>query len=108
MQYGIYAANYPLTEEDMELSGLPTLLKPFRHKLFGLTITADQLHRIRQERKPNSRYSSMSQCQRELDWQENLYHRENIPFIETTAISIEEIASTILNRSGLKRHLYGE
>ena len=108
MQYGIYAANYPLTEEDMELSGLPTLLKPFRHKLFGLTITADQLHRIRQERKPNSRYSSMSQCQRELDWQENLYHRENIPFIETTAISIEEIASTKLNRSGLKRHLYGE
>lgn len=108
MQYGIYAANYPLTEEDMESSGLPPILKPFRSKLFGLTITADQLHRIRQERKPNSRYSSMTQCQRELDWQENLYCRENIPFIETTAISIEEIASTILNRSGLKRHLYGE
>ena len=107
MQYGIYAANYPLTEEDMDASGLPKLLHPFRNKLFGLTISAEQLQRIRQERKPNSRYSSLGQCQQELEWQQNLYQRENIPYINTTAISIEEIATTILNRSGLKRQLYG-
>ena len=108
MQYGIYAANYPLTEEDMDASGLPSIIKPFRHKLFGLTISVEQLQRIRQERKPNSRYASLNQCQKELSWQVNLYQRENIPFIDTTAISIEEIATIILNRSGLKRRLYGE
>jgi hypothetical protein len=108
MQYGIYAANYPLTEEDMDNNGLPRILHPFRSKLFGLTIATEQLHRIRQERKPNSRYASLNQCEQELEWQQNLYRRENIPYINTTAISIEEIATTILNRSGLKRQLYGE
>lgn len=108
MQYGIYAANYPLTEEDMDASGLPAIIRPFRNKLFGLTISAEQLQRIRQERKPNSRYCSFNQCQQELEWQQNLYRREKIPFIDTTAISIEEIATTIINRSGLKRQLYGE
>lgn len=108
LQYGIYAANYPLTEEDMDSSSMPSIIKPFKDKLFGLTITAEQLHKIRQERKPNSRYSSLSQCQQELQWQESLYRREKIPFIDTTATSIEEMATTILNRSGLKRQLYGE
>lgn len=108
LQYGIYAANYPLTEEDMNKSQLPKIIQPFRNKLFGLTIDAEQLQRIRQERRPNSRYSSLDQCALELEWQHNLYRRENIPYINTTAISIEEIATTILNRSGLKRQLYGE
>lgn len=110
MQYGIYAANYPLTEEDMasENPKLPPVLNSFRQKLFGLTISAEQLQRIRQERRPNSRYASLEQCQQELDWQKRLYQRENIPYLDTTAISIEEIATTILNRSGLKRELYGE
>lgn len=108
MLYGIYAANYPLTEEDMNKNSLPEILHPFRNKLFGLTIEAEQLQRIRQERKPNSRYASLAQCAEELEWQQNLYRRENIPHINTTAISIEEIATTIINRSGLKRQLYGE
>lgn len=108
MQYGIYAANYPLTEEDMDSDQLPSALKPFRNKLFGLTISAEQLQRIRQERKPNSRYSSLPQCHKELQWQESLYRRLGIQYIDTTATSIEEIATTILNNSGIKRHLYGE
>lgn len=108
LQYGIYAANYPLTEEDMQVNKLPAVIRPFRNKLYGLTITAEQLQRIRQERRPNSRYSSLNQCQHELEWQENLYRRESIPWIDTTAISIEEIATTIIKRSGLRRQLYGE
>jgi hypothetical protein len=108
MQYGIYAANFPLTEEDMDSDQLPNALKPFRNKLFGLTIAAEQLQRIRQERKPDSRYASLAQCHKELQWQESLYRRLGIQYIDTTAISIEEIATTILNNSGIKRHLYGE
>ncbi len=108
LQYGIAAANYPLTEEDMDAMRLPKILEPFRSKLFGLTLSAEQLHLIRQERRPNSRYASLAQCQQELKWQEELYKRTGIPYIDTTNISIEEISTTILNRSGLKRMLYGQ
>ena len=40
LQYGVFAANYPLTEEDLESGQLPAV--PFAHtrKLFGLTIDA--------------------------------------------------------------------
>ena len=108
MQYGISAANYPLTEEDMDSMSLPNVLKPFRHKLFGLSISAEHLHRIRQERRPNSRYASLVQCQQEVQWQESLYRREKIPCLDTTSTSIEEISVMIINQCGLKRSVYGE
>ncbi|HPQ94336.1 MAG: kinase/pyrophosphorylase [Thiothrix sp.] len=108
LQYGISAANYPLTEEDMESMRVPKILEPFRNKLFGLTLSAGQLHRIRQERRPNSRYAALNQCQSEIQWQESLYRMAGIPFIDTSNISIEEISTTILNRSGLRRQLYGQ
>lgn len=107
MQYGIAAANYPLTEEDMDSMRLPRILEPFRDKLFGLTLSAEQLHRIRQERRPDSRYASLSQCQQEIQWQESVYRLSKVPFIDTSNISIEEISTTILNQSGLRRKLYG-
>lgn len=107
LQYGIAAANYPLTEEDMPVLQLPKVLENVRSKLFGLTISAAQLHFIRQERRPNSQYASLAQCQREIQWQESLFQLFNIPYLDTTRISIEEISATILNRCGLKRQLYG-
>jgi regulator of PEP synthase PpsR (kinase-PPPase family) len=73
LQYGIAAANYPLTEEDMPALQLPTTLENVRSKLFGLTLSAAQLHFIRQERRPNSQYASLAQCQREIQWQESLF-----------------------------------
>lgn len=73
LQYGIAAANYPLTEEDMPALQLPTTLENVRSKLFGLTLSAAQLHFIRQERRPNSQYASLAQCQRETQWQESLF-----------------------------------
>jgi hypothetical protein len=108
LHYGIAAANYPLTEEDMDSMRLPKILEPFKDKLFGLTLNAEQLHRIRQERRPNSSYASLSQCQQELQWQESLYRLSNIPNIDSSNISIEEISAAIMNRSGLKRALYGK
>lgn len=107
LQYGIAAANYPLTEEDMTTMQLPKILENVKSKLFGLTLSAAQLHFIRQERRPNSQYASLAQCQREIQWQESLFHLCNIPYLDTTRISIEEISATILNRCGLKRQLYG-
>jgi regulator of PEP synthase PpsR (kinase-PPPase family) len=106
LQFGINAANYPLTEDDLGSPSLPRALKPFQDKLFGLTISPDYLQRIREERRPASRYASLQQCRREIDMLEELYFREKIPYLNTTAVSIEEIATTILQETGLHRHLF--
>ena len=66
LQYGVYAANYPLAEEDLDSGGLPAVLAPHRHKLFGLTIRAERLQQIRNERRPGSRYASLQQVEYEL------------------------------------------
>ncbi len=107
LQYGIAAANYPLTQDDMQVMQLPNVLQNARAKLFGLTLSAAQLHFIRQERRPNSAYASLVQCQHEIQWQESLFRQFNIPYLDTTRISIEEISATILNRCKLRRQLYG-
>lgn len=107
MQFGIKAANYPLTEEDMDDAQLPKILKPYRDKLFGLTIDPDRLAAIRTERKANSRYASLKQCYWEIDEVESLYQIERIPYLSTTARSIEEIATRIMADTGLQRRLQG-
>lgn len=104
MQYGIRAANYPLTEDDMEnMLQLPRALQEHKSKLFGLTIDVDRLAAIRNERKPNSRYSSYSQCEYEVREVENLFAREGIKFINTTHFSVEEISAKILVDKGIER-----
>ncbi|MBD7977455.1 MULTISPECIES: posphoenolpyruvate synthetase regulatory kinase/phosphorylase PpsR [Pseudomonas] len=105
MQYGIRAANYPLTEEDMERLQLPAALKQYKSKLFGLTIDPDRLTAIRNERKPNSRYASFAQCEFEVREVENLFRRENIPHINSTHFSVEEISAKILVEIGVERRL---
>jgi regulator of PEP synthase PpsR (kinase-PPPase family) len=105
LQFGIHAANYPLTEEDLQVRALPEALRPFRDKLFGLTIDPDRLQQIRSERRPNSRYANSSQCQLEVDAVESLYRKEGIRFLNTTHMSIEEISTTILQTAGLRRRL---
>jgi hypothetical protein len=106
LHYGIRAANYPLTPDDLELPGLPERLRPFRARLFGLTIDPTRLVQIRRERRPNSRYASPEQCRFEVDAAEKLYRSENIPSLSTTHTSIEEIASKLLQSLGLNRQLY--
>ncbi|WP_110600397.1 posphoenolpyruvate synthetase regulatory kinase/phosphorylase PpsR [Salinicola lusitanus] len=106
LQFGIRAANYPLTEDDLDENGilnLPPSLANHRHKLFGLTIDARRLSAIRTERRPDSRYCSMDQCMQEIGQAEALYRRHNIPFIDTTRFSIEEISTRMMNETGLQR-----
>jgi hypothetical protein len=103
LQFGIYAANYPITEEDMEDLSLPKPLKAHKDKLFGLTIAPDRLSLIRNERRANSKYASLRQCENEVREVEAIYRRYQIPFINTTDISIEEISATILDKIGHKR-----
>ncbi|GHE22758.1 pyruvate, water dikinase regulatory protein [Halomonas urumqiensis] len=106
LQFGIRAANYPLTEDDLDEDGslrLPKALAPHRHKLFGLTIDARRLAAIRNERRPNSRYSSMDQCMQEVGQAEGLYRQMHIPFIDTTRFSVEEISTRMIAEMGLTR-----
>ncbi|MBE1287298.1 MAG: pyruvate, phosphate dikinase/phosphoenolpyruvate synthase regulator [Alteromonadaceae bacterium] len=107
LQYGIKAANYPFTEEDMgDMIKLNPALRRYKHKIFGLTIAAERLHQIRSERRANSKYASMQQCRMELREVENLYRKERIPFLNSTKFSIEEISAKILATTGLKRRKY--
>ena len=106
MQYGIRAANYPLTEEDLDAPVLPDALLPFTGRLFALTIDPERLQQIRRERRPNSRYASASQCRMEVASAEALFQRTNLDSINTSNVSIEEISSRILLRTGLKRRLF--
>ncbi|GAB2701554.1 pyruvate, water dikinase regulatory protein [Aliiglaciecola sp. 3_MG-2023] len=107
LQFGIKAANYPFTEEDMgDILKLPPALRRFKDKLFGLTIAAERLHSIRSERRANSRYASMKQCRMELREVENLYRKEKIPFLNSTKFSIEEMSAKILAETGIQRRKY--
>lgn len=103
MQYGISAANYPLVPEDFASESLPLVLKPLRSKLQGLTIRAERLHQIRTERSPNSKYAALENCQAEIKHAERLMQLANIPFLDVTTMSVEEIATTIMHQTGLKR-----
>lgn len=102
LQYGLHAANYPLTEEDFDRGTLPAWAARYRKKLFGLTIHPERLQQIRQERRPDSRYASLATCQREVQQAEVLFRGMDIPFLDSTAMSVEEIASTIVHQTGLK------
>lgn len=104
LQYGIKAANYPITEEDLDDQKMPAALRPHKEKIFGLTIEPERLATIRNERRPNSRYSSIQQCMHEVEEIELMYKRERIPYLNTTAYSVEEISTRIMVSTGLKRH----
>lgn len=106
LHYGVKAANYPLTDEDLQEEGLPKRLKPFRRKLFGLTIDPVRLSHIRNERKPGSRYAQIEQCKREVAIAESMFRAERLPYLSTTHTSIEEIASKVLAEFGIQRHMY--
>ncbi|HUN27577.1 MAG TPA: pyruvate, water dikinase regulatory protein [Steroidobacteraceae bacterium] len=103
LHYGIFAANYPLTEEDLESGELPARLTAFRDRLYALTIHPERLQQIRNERRPESRYASAPQVQYEVRAAESLFQRYAVPYIDATECSIEEIASRIIDNSGIER-----
>jgi regulator of PEP synthase PpsR (kinase-PPPase family) len=106
LHYGVKAANYPLTDGDLESDRLPARLKSWRRKIFGLTIDPDRLQQIRQERRPDSRYAKLETCRREVQAAEAMFSMERIPILSTTHTSIEEISGKVLSTLGLQREMY--
>ncbi len=96
MHYGLRSANYPITEEDFERGDVPQLLYSCRHKLFALTIDPQRLQLIREERRPGSAYASLKRCQDDIRMAQQIFKRLQVPALNTTTQSIEEISSQII------------
>ncbi len=105
LQYGIYAANYPLADENFEKATMPDVLKEHKHKLYGLNIDADRLAQIRSERKPDSRYASLQQVNYEVRQASAIFRKFGLAHTDTTHASVEEIASLILQQTDLQRRI---
>lgn len=103
LQFGVFATNFPLTEEDLEAQKLPQSLRAYSDRCFGLTSDPERLHQVRTERRPGSVYASLPQCAYELRQAESLYRRSGIPFINSASMSIEEIASVVMQEKNLRR-----
>jgi len=106
LQFGVKAANYPLIPEDFTRRQLPEALHAYKAKLYGLTIAPERLHEIRRERRPGSQYADPANCRHEVEQAERLMRSEGIRSINSTAKSIEEIATTILRELRIERHVY--
>ena len=104
LQYGVFAANYPLAEEELEAGQLPKALVPHRQKLYGLIVKPERLQQIRSERRPGSKYASAQQVQYELARAQALYDKFGVPHLDVTECSIEEISSRIMDQMALARH----
>ena len=52
--------------------------------------------RQRNERRPNSKYAALENCEAEVKSAEAMMRREGIAWLSSTHKSIEEIATTIL------------
>lgn len=96
LQHGLYVANYPLVEEDLHESELPAPVREYADRCFGLVTTVDRLSRVRNERRPGSRYASPEQCRWELRRTKELFEAHRLPIVDSSAKSVEEISAIIL------------
>ena len=102
LQHGVFVANYPLVDEDLESSDLPRPVRELRDRCFGIVTTPARLTQVRQERRPNSRYASLEQCTYELRRAEALFRTHRIPTVNSAAKSVEEMSTVILQRFGAR------
>ena len=96
LQHGIFVANYPLVDEDLRSPNLPRPIQALRDRCYGIVTTPARLRQVRQERRPNSTYASLEQCSWELRRAEALFASHNLPTINSSAKSVEEMSTVIL------------
>ena len=96
LQHGVFVANYPLVPEDLDATDLPRPVRQRRDRCYGITTTPTRLSQVRSERRPNSRYASLEQCSYELRRAEALFRSHRIPMINSSAKSVEEMSTVIL------------
>lgn len=96
LQHGVFVANYPLVPEDFDTTDLPRPVQDLRDRCFGITTSPSRLTKVRNERRPNSTYASLEQCSYELRRAEAMYRDHDIPVIDSSAKSVEEMSTVIL------------
>ena len=96
LQHGLFVANYPIVEEDLDVTELPRPVRHLRERCFGLMTSPQRLSAVRQERRPGSRYASLEQCTFELRRTEAMYRRHRLPVVDSSTKSVEEISTIIL------------
>ncbi len=96
LQHGLFVANYPLVPEDLESADLPRPVRELADKCVGLTTTVERLSRVRNERRPGSEYATADQCRYELRRAAQMYAAHRIPVIDSSAKSVEEMATMIM------------
>jgi regulator of PEP synthase PpsR (kinase-PPPase family) len=96
LQHGLFVANYPIVEEDLDTHELPRPVRHLGERCFGLMTTPQRLSAVRQERRPNSRYASLEQCTFELRRTEQIFKTHRLPVVDSSTKSVEEISTIIL------------
>src|SRR3954453_23273845 len=96
LQHGLFVANYPLVDEDIERTDIPNTVREHQDRCVGLTTTVERLSRVRNERRPGSRYASAEQCRWELRRAGDIYAPHRIPVIDSSSRSVEEMSTLIV------------
>jgi [pyruvate, water dikinase]-phosphate phosphotransferase / [pyruvate, water dikinase] kinase len=96
LQHGLFVANYPLVDEDLDQSDLPATVREHQERCVALTTTVERLSRVRNERRPDSRYASPEQCRWELRRANEIYGAHRIPVIDSSSRSVEEMSTLIV------------
>ena len=102
LQHGVRVANYPLVDEDLDQTQLPRPIQALRNRCYGIVTTPARLRAVRQERRPNSTYASLEQCSWELRRAEALFAAHGLPIINSSAKSVEEMSTVILQSLATK------
>ncbi|WP_304502220.1 pyruvate, water dikinase regulatory protein [Brachybacterium sp. FME24] len=96
LMHGVFVANYPLVDEDLEGEVLPASIAGMAERCFGLLISPQRLSSVRGERMPQSRYASLEQTRWELSRARRVYDVHGIPFVDSSSRSVEEMSTLIL------------
>jgi regulator of PEP synthase PpsR (kinase-PPPase family) len=103
LQHGLFVANYPLVDEDLERTDLPEIVREHQDRCVGLVTTVERLSRVRNERRPGSKYASTDQCRWELRRAADIYAAHRLPVIDSSSRSVEEMATLIVQTLTGKR-----
>ncbi|MGV9712090.1 pyruvate, water dikinase regulatory protein [Gordonia sp. NPDC003424] len=104
LQHGLRVANYPLVDEDLTSTDLPRPIRHLADRCFGLITSPARLSAVRSERRPDSTYASLRQCAYELKRAEALYRTHDLPVIDSSAKSVEEMSTLILQVLARRPH----
>ena len=107
LHYGVRAANYPLTEEDLESDRLPAKLRPLSQR----NCSADDRPVPPAADPPGTpaEFALRAAWKRaSAKWPrpKRCYGRSDIPMLSTTHASIEEISSRVLEHLGINREMF--